>query len=291
MNTSFKLKSVSLSYEPIEGKTYSLFGYSGSTREYYQSVRNLADRILAIEPSLDFLLETIVNFSSRKACLKKLQVKPVFDSLISACLQLSYETLGRYTRQTEAHLKQLTLKKYWDRRLGTTREQYHLYMLEIELTNRLYACGFADADRKIALLPYCLQDFSVNCKATLNGFDYQCNHCSGKCFENRTGTVLNKYGIEPYIWRGSDFKKLASGMMNGNKRMAVFGIACIPELVWGMRKCRKNGIPVQGLPLNANRCIRWFGEFFPNSVDLIELESMLKLNSTSYRSGSIFLKE
>jgi hypothetical protein len=37
----------------------------------------------------------------------------------------------------------------------------------------------------------------------------------------------------------------------------------------------KNNIPVVGLPLNANRCRRWFGEFHPNSIDLDELEGLL----------------
>jgi hypothetical protein len=47
------------------------------------------------------------------------------------------------------------------------------------------------------------------------------------------------------------------------------------ELTFGMRSCRSKGIPVVGIPLNANRCIRWFGEFFPNSVDLQELERLV----------------
>jgi hypothetical protein len=47
------------------------------------------------------------------------------------------------------------------------------------------------------------------------------------------------------------------------------------ELTFGMRSCRSKGIPVMGIPLNANRCIRWFGEFFPNSIDLPELERLV----------------
>jgi hypothetical protein len=44
----------------------------------------------------------------------------------------------------------------------------------------------------------------------------------------------------------------------------------------GLFPCiRKNNIPVIGLPLNANRCARWFGNFFPNSVDLDELEKLV----------------
>ena len=49
----------------------------------------------------------------------------------------------------------------------------------------------------------------------------------------------------------------------------------IPELMWGMRECRKNRIPAIGIPLNANRCVRWFGEFYQNSIDLKELERLL----------------
>jgi hypothetical protein len=161
-------------------------------------------------------------------------------------------------------------------RLATTREQYHLYMLEIELTNRMSREEFLKADRKIALMPYCLQDFSVSCKSAKNGFDYQCKHCSVKCFQNHASTILEAHNIEPYIWTGGNMKQLAKYTLNEKLTFGVLGIACIPELIFGMRQCRRNNIPVVGLPLNANRCVRWFGEFFQNSVDLDELEKLLK---------------
>jgi hypothetical protein len=37
-----------------------------------------------------------------------------------------------YIGKTEEHLRSLLLSKFWDRRLATSREQYHLYMLEIK---------------------------------------------------------------------------------------------------------------------------------------------------------------
>jgi hypothetical protein len=86
---------------------------------------------------------------------------------------------------------------------------------------------------------------------------------------------LKKYDIEPYIWMGGDMKQLAKYTIKEKRTLGVLGVACIPELLWGMRNCRKNRIPVVGLPLNANRCIRWFGEFFPNSIDLHELENLV----------------
>ena len=72
-----------------------------------------------------------------------------------------------------------------------------------------------------------------------------------------------------------DIKQLAKYTLKEKKTFGVLGIACIPELIRGMRNCRKNNIPVVGIPLNANRCSRWFGEFFPNFVDLTELEKLV----------------
>ena len=72
-----------------------------------------------------------------------------------------------------------------------------------------------------------------------------------------------------------DMKQLAKYTYTEKRTFGVLGIACIPELIWGMRNCRKNNIPVTGIPLNANRCVRWFGEFFPNSIDLVELERLV----------------
>ena len=204
--------------------------------------------------------------------------KPGKDGFEGRLMHRLHAELQQHTTQTEAHLKSLPFLNLWDRRLGTTREQYHLYMIEIELTNRIFKDQFLQADRKIALLPYCLQDFSVNCKASWKGSDYQCNHCSGKCFENEASAILEKHDIVPYIWRDLDFKKLARTTFKEGHKFAVFGIACIPELVWGMRKCRRNGIPVMGLPLNANRCTRWFGKFYPNSIDLKVLEGLVTMS-------------
>jgi hypothetical protein len=268
-----------LPYNPIAGKTYSLFDNSGSTEGYYKIIRDLTDQILEDGPAIAAILKALVRYSLKKAYLKRLVAKPYSGSIIVEFLHAINGPLSYYTQNTPAHLKHLPLKHFWDRRLATTREQYHVYMLEIELTNRLYADDFKKADRKIALLPYCLQDFSVSCRASLNGFDYQCNHCSGRCFENHASRILEKNGIEPYIWRGADFKKLAANTFKKNQKFAILGIACIPELAWGMRKCRDNRIPVLGLPLNANRCMRWFGEFLPNSVDLNELKKLVQPKS------------
>jgi hypothetical protein len=273
------MRSVSPEYSPVNGKTYSLFGRSDSTFEYYETIRMLADKILALNPDTRDLIENIRKFSLKKRILKKsLEIKDS-GSMMAVILNLIDPHLKKYTENTEEHLRTLPLSKFWDRRLATTREQYHLYMLEIELINRLFASEFIKSDKKIALMPYCLQDFSVECKSEKTGFDYQCKHCSAKCFQNYASEILKINHIEPFIWMDGNMKQLAKYTLKGKRTFGVLGIACIPELTWGMRNCRKNNIPVVGIPLNANRCIRWFGEFFPNSIDITELEKLVTSES------------
>jgi hypothetical protein len=263
-------------YRHIEGKTYSLFGLSDSTSEYFKTIHELAERVSTMEPDTKELVEKLQRFSVRKRSLKRAIENKREGNPMDEILNLIDPFLKKYTVNTEEHLKHIALSKLWDRRIATTREQYHLYMLEVELTNRLNIIKFRQADRKIALLPYCLQDFTVNCRSEKSGFDYQCRHCSSGCFQNHSSKILKNNNIEPYIWQGGNMKQLAKTTLNERKSFAVLGIACLPELIQGMRDCRKRNIPVVGLPLNANRCIRWFGEFFPNSVDLEELRKLVE---------------
>jgi hypothetical protein len=267
------MKLLDLEYRPVEGKTYTLFGNYSSTDEFYGIISLLCDKILE-KADIPVVLHSIQKYSKRKRYLKKI-LKKRNDSLISCCLNLIHDDLKQFTKKTRDHLKNLSVFKIWDRRVRTTEEQYHLYMLEIELVNRLNRDAFLKAEKKISLQPYCLQDFSVSCKAVKNDFDYQCMHCSKLCFQNNLSRVMKNHDIEPYIWRGSGIKEAAKAAFLNNKTFGILGIACIAELVWGMRKCRKYNIPVIGIPLNANRCQRWFGEFYENSVDLKKLEKIL----------------
>jgi hypothetical protein len=266
---------INLEYPPIMGKTYSLFGTSDSTSEYFETIRILTDRIQALDRNTSVLIESIKNFSLNKSKLKMSLRKKESDDLMSLILNIIDPCLKKYTENTEVHLRKLPLSKMWDRRLATTREQYHLYMIEIELSNRLFLSEFIKADQKIALMPYCLQDFSVKCKSEKQGFDYKCRHCSARCYQNHASLILDASNIEPFIWMDGDMKKLAKYTLSKKKTFGVLGIACIPELTWGIRNCRKSNIPVIGVPLNANRCTRWYGEFFPNSIDLNELERLV----------------
>jgi hypothetical protein len=269
------MKSKSPDYLNVSGKTYSLFANSDSTSEYFMGISALANEILENYADISKVINDLSQFSSKKRALKKVLGNLKSSDNMSTILRTIDPHLRKYTESTEEHLRTIKFSGLLDRRLATSREQYHLYMLEIELTNRLFENEFKKADKKIALLPYCLRDLSVKCRSEKKGFDFQCKQCSAKCFQNHASDILKKHHIEPFIWMEGDMKQLAKYTLKQRKSLGVLGIACIPELTWGMRDCRKNNIPVVGIPLNANRCIRWFGEFLPNSVDLTELEKLV----------------
>ncbi len=261
-------------YEPVVGKTFSLFGKNKSTSVYYQVIRDLGDQVLKKNSSPQRVLQILQHYSKKKRLLRRIALEKENREFISFVIHLLHASLAEYTTKIDDHLRELPLLKFWDRRLGTTREQYYLYMLEIELTNRIFKKQFVPADNKIALLPYCLRDFNADCRSEPDDFDVQCKHCSKNCYQHYISRLLKENQIEPYIWMGAGIKKKATEVAKNGERLAILGIACIPELVFGMRKCQKYNIPVIGLPLDANRCVRWMGKFHPNSVNLDQLEKL-----------------
>ncbi|MCX6165407.1 MAG: DUF116 domain-containing protein [Ignavibacteriae bacterium] len=166
--------------------------------------------------------------------------------------------------------------KFWESVMRLKEWQYHLYMLEFMLTNRIFKNDFLKCNVKIALLPHCLRDLTKDCKASMNGFDYQCKHCSHECLINEASKILKDNNVEPYLWMSADLKPMTKKNFAEKKSLGVLGIACIPELVRGMRMCQKKNIPVVGLPLDANRCVRWMGDFYPNSINLSMLKNIFR---------------
>ncbi len=264
-----------LPYHPKEGKTYTLFDKSGSTDNYYHKIGELAERLIKISNGIGPAISLIQDNSRKKRRLKRIIKKNETYDPLSRILHLITPELDKYTIKTPAHLKNLRLKDYWEKALRTSREQYHLFMLEIELTNRMNKEIFLNCDQKIALLPHCLRDLKVDCIAVNTGFDHQCQACSKNCYQNSVSQLLKEQSIEPYIWKGASIKKAVKEAYKSNQTFGIMGVACIPELTFGIRKCRKMNIPVIGLPIDANRCVRWFGEFLPNTVNLKTLKSLI----------------
>jgi hypothetical protein len=266
--------------QPVKGKTYSLFGNYSSTNFFYERVGNLTNQILKEEQlSMEQLLEFMQQVSRSRRGLKRIVRRNNPSARLTKILDLLHESLQEYTTGIESHLKSTpSYKLVTDKELFTTREQYYLYMIEFELVNRIHKNEFLGANYKIALLPYCLRETQDNCKAEPDKIDYCCKGCLKGCHINHVSKLLRKNKVEPYIWRRSKLKPLLSDLVKAHGSVGVLGMACIVELVMGMRRCMKAHLPVVGIPLNANRCPRWMDTFHETSVDLNALERLLALD-------------
>lgn len=261
----------------VAGKTYSLFGNEPSTEDYYRKISKLADRVLEESPDILDLVRALERVSRKKRFLKKqlrITGQPG-DKLIHFVVTAAQDLLAPHTTLVNAHLQELSLLKRWDGTLFTSEEQYHLYMLLIELANRAWKEAFRTAKRRIAFLPHCLRDLSADCRCGPGELDYVCKGCSKNCFVNRVSSLLRENRIEPYLWMNARLKLLLSELRDREGSIGVLGVACIPELLRGMRLCIGLNIPVVGIPLDANRCMRWMGAFYPTSVDLDALSKLV----------------
>jgi hypothetical protein len=270
MQNSFKINA-----SPVAGKTFSLFGTEDSAEGYYRQIAGLADACLEQQPDMTVLIDEVRRLGSRPRLSKKLSQRDG-NSLGHFIVRTSHSLLDPYTTAVQDHLRELSLLKRWDRVLSFTEEQYHLAMLEIELMNRAFGPAFRKAGRRLAFLPHCLRDLDAHCRAAVTEIDHACRGCSPRCFVNSISTLLRQHRIEPYIWMQANLKRMFRKLRHTEGGLGVMGIACVPELVRGMRMCVKLGIPVIGVPLNANRCARWMEELHPTSVELEQVRRLVK---------------
>lgn len=197
-------------------------------------------------------------------------------SALTDMLELIDHELFEYVPGLQQHLKEVSLVKFLrDREMLISKEQYYLYMIEFELVNRVHKKEFMDVDFRIALLPYCLKESQSNCKASPDEIDYICRGCLKTCAINKLGKILKDHGINPYILSRGRLKSMFQKLHKKNGSIGVFGVACVVELIQGMRFCMEAKLPVMGIPLNANRCPRWMGDFLDTSVDLSAIKNLL----------------
>ncbi|MGE5300857.1 MAG: DUF116 domain-containing protein [Acidobacteriota bacterium] len=262
------------SYKAVSGKTYSLFGADMSTDRYFKMIRAIADSLLAHFPDPRSLLIHVQRAGGMK--FKKGSDYSPDDALIAHIHNTLHDALQQYTRPVKEHLKSIPISQRFDDTIRTREEQYHLYMLEIELVNRIYREAFRKSAYKFALLPHCLRDFRPQCRSVPGDMEYVCMGCTEDCFIRLGCRLLKKYEIQPYISITIDQEKLFRKLKAEHPDIGALGIACIPELAQGMRLCIKLGIYPIGIPLSANRCARWMKQAHETSFSLEELEELVR---------------
>jgi hypothetical protein len=258
--------------QSISGKTYSLYGADTDSDQYYDLIRELADSFLEKCPGEKELLLQVRKAGTKRLFAGKRSEKNALVPYIKRTLK---EALSVYTVGVKEHLRKLPLSKRTDKTLKTREEQYHLYMLEIELVNRIYRDKFKNSEYKFALLPHCLRDFRPDCRAVPGDIESVCEGCTDDCFINLGSRLMKEFNIDPYISVTMDLEKLFKKLKAEHPNIGALGIACVPELANGMRLCIELGISPIGIPLDANRCSRWMEQCLESSFNIKELEELL----------------
>ncbi len=262
-------------YTPVQGKTYSLFAECDDSARYYAKVKHLADLFLQVCPDEKRLLGLIQKGGKRPLLLGS-KSRKADKKILQFVQETLRQSLSIYTQNVSSHLKSLSLAKMVDSTLATTEEKYHLYMLEIELVNRIHREEFKRSEYKFALIAHCLRDFRPECRSVEGDYEAVCMGCTEDCFIRLGSVLLKKYGIQPYISVEMDQERLFRRLKQEHPSIGALGIACVPELAMGMRLCIRTGIPPVGIPLNANRCARWMSQAHETSFNLEQLEELVR---------------
>lgn len=259
----------------IKGKTFSLYGSESVSDNYFVIIKKAADFLIANYFGSGEALLGYLRLIDNRNFLKRLSKRGNSSEEGYEILRYLKDNLSAYTLSVHTHLENLSLREKFNKVISTTEEQYHLYMVEIELVNRIYSGRFHECEYKIALLPHCIHDLKRRCMSKPDEIDYKCKSCSKNCYINNVCRILSENNIDGYIWLTADLKKLITNLRKKYATIGIMGIACIPELINGMKRCIKYGLPVIGVPLDANRCRRWMGEFYPNTVNLNKVREIV----------------
>lgn len=262
-------------YTPVQGKTYSLFAECDDSEPYYAAIQGLTDLFLQRLPDEKRLLGLIQQVG-KKPWLLGLKTTGDERQTLQFVRKTLRQSMAIYTQKVSNHLKTLPLAQRLDGTLATPEEKYHLYMLEIELVNRIYREDFKRAEYKFALIAHCLRDFRPACRSVKGDIEAVCRGCTEDCLIRLGSVLLEKYGIKPYISVEIEQERLFKHLKHDHPSIGALGIACIPELAMGMRLCIRTGIPAVGIPLNANRCARWMSQALETSFNLEQLEALLR---------------
>lgn len=260
---------------PYTGKTYTLYGGHTGTEGYYTTVKKLADGLIKACPDEQRLLSHVQKAGELKSILSRPSGKKYDSSLISLIRKKAKASLSAYLGDVKRHLRTLPISQRLDSILKTREEQYFLYMIEIELTNRLYREAFQNSSYRFCLMAHCLRDFRPDCKSRPGEIESQCAGCTEECFIHLGSVLFKKYDIHPFISVSMDLETLFRNIKAEHTDVGALGIACVPELAQGMRLCASLDIPAVGIPLDANRCARWMQRAHETSFSLKELEALI----------------
>jgi hypothetical protein len=161
---------------------------------------------------------------------------------------------------------------------GRKREEYHLNMVGTEILNRSFREEFLTTDKKIILLPPCMQARQDgSCEAVETPFGDQCAHCTPGCRIHQISLLGDKYGFQVAIIP-HELSVFSSGAMKAptNHRVGIVGVSCPVTNVTGGWETKNLGVPAQGVLLDYCGCHwHWHDKGIPTEVNVKQLMKVI----------------
>ncbi|MFW5807949.1 MAG: DUF116 domain-containing protein [Spirochaetota bacterium] len=275
--------------DPVRGVIIStlLFHKRGVYDRTPRNLRSLRKLIEYLDSTGDFS-EEMLRISNWYRFLKtcdKNQVHYILDTTIHLAdlfTELASKKLSSYTKNV-APFTDANKKRYINRenRLFVSRpeNEYHLNMVSAEILNREFRGEFDHAQKKIVLLPTCMQSNQDDCQATDDDGDKRCVSCTKGCTINRLTQLLKEYNIETRLIPHSSQFSTFIEKWRDNKSVGLIGVACVLNLIKGGYEMKKLGIPSQCVFLDYSGCKNhWHQTGIPTMINSLRLQKILRVD-------------
>jgi hypothetical protein len=158
------------------------------------------------------------------------------------------------------------------------RTEYHLNMVGAEILNRAWRDAFLARERHVVVMPGCMRSREdAGCAAERTGQDLRCTGCTRGCAVLTASRIARRAGAEAVaVLHGSDFSRfLRSAALRGGN-VGIVGVACVAGLLGAGWRAYAAGLPAQCVLLESSGCEHWRDVARPTSLDLRELERVLR---------------
>jgi uncharacterized protein len=159
-----------------------------------------------------------------------------------------------------------------------TRIEYHFNMVGAEILNRAWREEFLACRRHVVVLPGCARRHDGSrCRANGSRSEIRCRHCSTDCSVSTATRAAAHHGAQTLaVVHGSDFSRFLSSPTLSGGDVGIVGVACVSGLVGAGWRARAQGLPAQCVLLNASGCKHWSLLPTPTSLDLDQLDHILR---------------
>jgi len=201
-------------------------------------------------------------------------------NLSTSVYKSSTQTLSKYLHNTEIFLKN-SATHYRCREnyffVNRRPNEYIMNMIGAEILNRNMKKEFSAKRSKAVLLPTCMRNGKISCKAQSDGKELVCASCSDLCNIGMVSAAMKSYSVKVYlIPHSSDFSRfLVKWKMNSDT--GLVGVACVLNLLTGGYEMKRLGIISQCVFLNYSGCKKhWKKKGICTDININRLIELVK---------------